>query len=378
VSSRGGKVPNYVDDVQDFEKFDEDEVVAANYYVDPNAQTYEEDEIEAVLGHCRDEGREGDSEDLWFENVVRTKGCFYLNEAYIPLFQQRFHIKWKGFSHLHNTDETYEFLKRFRGLKRVDNYIKAYKQWKSRLDSPGLTREDVESLLLDKEREKEELEMYRNVERIVGHRESESDMEYFVKWCGLNYEHCTWESQNNINPIAKEQIAEYRQREAEAKFPYKSIQYSRNNRPKFKKITQDPEYIRLTGGLLKDFQLTGLNWLAYIWSKGENGILADEMGLGKVCIFASIPIACSNRFLSDCPNRQFHIVFVPRNESIRPLLGYCSTIDDHSLAEPIRNMGSRHQRGDLHWYRARTRGHPNLRVWTIEQEAQDECSAHHL
>ncbi|KAJ2916766.1 hypothetical protein MD484_g3612, partial [Candolleomyces efflorescens] len=262
VSSRGGKVPNYVDDVQDFEKFDEDEVVATNYYVDPNAQPYEEDEIEAVLGHCRDEGREGDSEDLWFENV-------------------RFHIKWKGFSHLHNTDETYEFLKRFRGLKRVDNYIKAYKQWKSRLDSPGLTREDVESLLLDKEREKEELEMYRNVERIVGHRESESDMEYFVKWCGLNYEHCTWESQNNINPIAKEQIAEYRQREAEAKFPYKSIQYSRNNRPNFKKITQDPEYIRSTGGHLKDFQLTGLNWLAYIWSKGENGILADEMGLGK-------------------------------------------------------------------------------------------------
>ncbi|KAG8929248.1 hypothetical protein FRC00_001510 [Tulasnella sp. 408] len=32
---------------------------------------------------------------------------------------------------------------------------------------------------------------------------------------------------------------------------------------------------------LKDFQLTGLNWLAYIWSRGENGILADEMGLGK-------------------------------------------------------------------------------------------------
>jgi len=32
---------------------------------------------------------------------------------------------------------------------------------------------------------------------------------------------------------------------------------------------------------LKDFQLTGLNWLAYCWSKGENCILADEMGLGK-------------------------------------------------------------------------------------------------
>ena len=45
---------------------------------------------------------------------------------------------------------------------------------------------------------------------------------------------------------------------------------------------KDPEYIAETGGALKDFQLTGLNWLAYLWSNGENGILADEMGLGKV------------------------------------------------------------------------------------------------
>ena len=45
---------------------------------------------------------------------------------------------------------------------------------------------------------------------------------------------------------------------------------------------KDPEYIATTGGELKDFQLTGLNWLAFLWSKGDNGILADEMGLGKV------------------------------------------------------------------------------------------------
>ena len=47
---------------------------------------------------------------------------------------------------------------------------------------------------------------------------------------------------------------------------------------------KDPDYISQTGGQLKDFQLTGLNWLAYLWSKGENGILADEMGLGKVTL----------------------------------------------------------------------------------------------
>lgn len=264
VSSRGGKVPNYVDDVQDFEKFEDDDEGGENpYFVDPNQQYQEEDEIEAVLNHSRDEGREDDEEDLWFENV-------------------RFHIKWKNFSHLHNTDETYEFLKRFKGLKRVDNYIKAYKIWRSRVDSPGLSREDVEALHLDKEREKQELEMFRNVERIVAHRESkDGDMEYFCKWNSLNYEHCTWELQKDVNPIAKDEIAAYRLREAEGKFPYKSVSYSRQGRPTFQKITSDPDYIQATGGELKDFQLTGLNWLAYLWSKGENGILADEMGLGK-------------------------------------------------------------------------------------------------
>jgi len=70
VSSRGVKVPNYVDDVQDFEKFEDDEGGENTYFVDPNQQYQEEDEIEAVLNHSRDEGREDDVEDLWFENVV--------------------------------------------------------------------------------------------------------------------------------------------------------------------------------------------------------------------------------------------------------------------------------------------------------------------
>lgn len=261
VSSRGTKVPNYVDDVQDFEQFDDDDV-DAGVYGEPQV-VKEEDEIEMVLGHTRDEQHLSDPEDDWFTNI-------------------RFHIKWKNFSHLHNTDEMYEFLKRFKGVKRVDNYIKAYKAYLERLNAPGLSREDKEALLLDKEREKEELETYKTVERIIAQRENaDSQVEYFVKWNNLNYDHCTWELQDEIRPIAKEQIDAFRKREAEAKFPYKSTVYAKNSRPAFKKITEDPPYLAKTGGQLKDFQLTGLNWLAYLWSKGENGILADEMGLGK-------------------------------------------------------------------------------------------------
>lgn len=152
---------------------------------------------------------------------------------------------------------------------------------------PGITREDIEALAIDREREKEELVMYKNVERIVAERSNQEtgDVEYLCKWAGLNYEHCTWESADLIRSEARDQIEEFRRREAEARFPYKSAVYSRTNRPKFHKITEDPEYIGQNGGELKDFQLTGLNWLAYLWTKGENGILADEMGLGKVRAF---------------------------------------------------------------------------------------------
>ena len=165
----------------------------------------------------------------------------------------------------------------------MDNYIKAYKAYQARLAATGLTSEERETLLLDKEREKQDLELYKTVERVVSHRDGiKGEIEYFCKWNGLNYEHCTWEPLEEIRPIAREQLEAYRQREAEAKFPYKSVAYARTQRPAFEKITEDPEYITKTGGELKDFQLTGLNWLAYLWSKGENGILADEMGLGKV------------------------------------------------------------------------------------------------
>lgn len=178
-------------------------------------------------------------------------------------------------------------MKRFKGLKRVDNYIKAYKIWQSRVNAPNLSQEDKEALLLDKEREKEDLETFKTVERIVAHREAEDQdgiptVDYFCKWTGLNYEHCTWETQKDVNPIAKDQIEAYRTRESEGRFPYKSPVYPKQSRPAFQKITQDPQYIVETGCELKDFQLTGVNWLAYLWCKGENGILADEMGLGKV------------------------------------------------------------------------------------------------
>jgi hypothetical protein len=83
ISSRGGKVPNYIDDVADFEKFDSDEA-SASYYVDPNTQYKEEDEIEAVLTHQRDEERQEDPADLWFDNIV-CRPCDLINDGRLTI-----------------------------------------------------------------------------------------------------------------------------------------------------------------------------------------------------------------------------------------------------------------------------------------------------
>lgn len=226
--------------------------------------------------------------------------------------RKRYHIKWKNFSHLHNTDEVYEFLKRFKGLKRVDNYIKLFKQEQAILKNKATSLEEKETILLRRERDKEELDLHKTVERIIAQRENDAgQVEYLCKWNGLAYDHCTWEPLDEIRPLAKEQIDAFRLREAEAKFPFKSIVYPRHSRPAFEKITEDPPYIVATGGELKDFQLTGLNWLAYLWSKGENGILADEMGLGKVSQTSLEAYGRILRPTSDCPIRRLPLMAIP-------------------------------------------------------------------
>ncbi|XP_029465029.1 lymphoid-specific helicase isoform X2 [Rhinatrema bivittatum] len=42
---------------------------------------------------------------------------------------------------------------------------------------------------------------------------------------------------------------------------------------------QQPKYF--TGGIMRWYQVEGMEWLRMLWENGINGILADEMGLGK-------------------------------------------------------------------------------------------------
>ncbi|QSL66315.1 hypothetical protein MERGE_000693 [Pneumocystis wakefieldiae] len=188
-------------------------------------------------------------------------------------------VKWKNRSHLHDSWETYDNLKKFQGWKKVDNYIKQYIDLDKQITENPTIAEYFEVMDIENERRKNLLVEYQTVDRIVSSRivkSCESDehphTEYFCKWKELYYDSCTWECASTIFN-AQDQIDRYLNRSVSHILPHESISYG-SSRPKFKKLDVQPEYIK--NGELRDFQLTGVNWMAYLWSKNENGILADE------------------------------------------------------------------------------------------------------
>lgn len=94
----------------------------------------------------------------------------------------------------------------------------------------------------------------------------------------LPYGNCTWETATLISEIAQPQIDAYLDRTSKVLVSDKS-ESNPATRKKHVHIREQPEYVK--HGILRDFQLVGLNFLAYNWSKSNNVILADEMGLGK-------------------------------------------------------------------------------------------------
>ncbi|CCE88841.1 Piso0_001627 [Millerozyma farinosa CBS 7064] len=268
-SARNNKQVNYVvdyDDDNDLLESDVDEENgeggAAYYYDYDNEQ--EERAIEQVMDHNLNE-----------ENAEITND---------PKLDYLFKIKWSDTSHLHNTWEACSTLKNYKGFRRVENYIKQYIVLDQEIrKDPSTTSEDIEAMDIELERRRDEQEEYTKVERIVDSERVEVDgqskLQYFCKWRRLYYDECSWEDAERIAEIAPEQVTKYQQRLNSKILPHLSANYPHNQRPRFEKLVKQPLFIK--NGELRDFQLTGLNWMAFLWSRNENGILADEMGLGK-------------------------------------------------------------------------------------------------
>lgn len=204
----------------------------------------------------------------------------------------QFFIKWKSWSHLHNSWESEKTLSELdpKCIKKIEIYWKReedFKEWKK-----SATPEDIEYHDCQEEMADELRQQHMNVERVISHNDYK--VEYLCKWQGLPYSECTWEDGKLIERKFSKKIEEYLNRERSQSIPSKMCKVLRN-RPKFVALKEQPTYL---GGSppqaneeepsptqpaleLRDYQLDGLNWLVYSWCKSNSVILADEMGLGK-------------------------------------------------------------------------------------------------
>jgi chromodomain-helicase-DNA-binding protein 4 len=129
---------------------------------------------------------------------------------------------------------------------------------------------------------------YLQPERIISvsyyHKEPN---QYLVKWNELDYENWTWVNRSYLADDYPELILQFehlqRLENKLASNPSlldqikRTCEHGRANH--YESFKEQPSFIN--SGKLYDYQLKGLNWLAYSWHQSNNVILADEMGLGK-------------------------------------------------------------------------------------------------
>ncbi|EXJ77380.1 chromodomain-helicase-DNA-binding protein 1 [Capronia epimyces CBS 606.96] len=254
---RAARVSNYNED-EDDDMFEDDDpdTTTPNYWI--NGQEDSSPAIDIVLNHR-------------LKADVTTPS--YSKEEY------EFLIKWQQKAYYHATWESIESLAGVRSLRRLDNYIKKILQEDIRIrNDPNVAPEDKEKWILDREQYFDALEEHNNVERVIGDREGEAGTEYYVKWKGLLYEQATWEPSGLVSQIAQSEIDRYINRRRQD-FKSNPAESNPSTRSAFQPMREQPSYIQ--NGTLRDFQMTGVNFLAYNWVKGKNVVLADEMGLGK-------------------------------------------------------------------------------------------------
>eukprot|EP00898_Chlorokybus_atmophyticus_P008817 jgi/Chlat1/8937/Chrsp94S08325 len=181
--------------------------------------------------------------------------------------QREFWVKWRSYSHIHNSWDSLATLSQLGGIKRVQNYMKRVGE--ERYDRIHLTREEKEMLDVSHEME---------LELVAQHVE-------VLSFDGKNN---TAEEAVNDIAFAQQAIDEFQAREEECKgTATKSamaarqtvVNSSQRGAMQFTPLKTQPEWLK--GGELRDYQLLGLNWLANCWVLHRSCILADEMGTGK-------------------------------------------------------------------------------------------------
>lgn len=266
------------------EKTDSEDLVEVEYEESPvTEETDKSETIERICGRRRGRrGITGNQTTIYEveENGDPNNGT---EENDKDNTENQFLIKWKGWSHIHNTWESEDSIKeqKVKGVKKLENYIKREREieiWR-RHASP----EDIDYYECQLELQNELLKSYYNVDRIIAQTvKPDGGIDYFCKWENLPYMDATWEDASLVAKKWSEQVQHFNDRENSKLTPSKHCKVLKY-RPKFHHLKSQPEFLgdEDRGLMLRDYQMDGLNWLVLTWCKENSVILADEMGLGK-------------------------------------------------------------------------------------------------
>ncbi|CAN4076911.1 unnamed protein product [Withania somnifera] len=189
------------------------------------------------------------------------------------VFVKQYLVKWKGLSYLHCTwVPEKEFVKAYRTYPRLKTKVNNFHRQMS-----SMTNSEDEYVAIRPE--------WTTVDRILACRGDGEEKEYLVKWKELPYDECYWEFESDISSFQHEierfHIVQSRHKKSSSKQKGRPTETTESNKKakEFQQFESSPEF--LSGGSLHPYQLEGLNFLRFAWSKQTHVILADEMGLGK-------------------------------------------------------------------------------------------------
>ncbi|KAL6212996.1 hypothetical protein ACLB2K_018211 [Fragaria x ananassa] len=219
-----------------------------------------------------------------------------LKQVTNQIFVKQYLVKWKGLSYLHCTwVPEKEFNKAFKTYPRLKQKVNNFHRQPS---SSNNTDDDFVAIRPE----------WTTVDRVLACR-GDDEKQYLVKWKELPYDECYWESEDDISTFQPE-IERFHRIQSRShklsgkqKTSLKDAPESKKKHKEFQQFEHSPEF--LSGGTLHPYQLEGLNFLRFSWSKQTHVILADEMGLGKT--IQSIAFLASLFEERVCP----HLVVAP-------------------------------------------------------------------